>query len=61
MVLLPALRKTTVLHAFQVYSSGLVACLLKNILKLKVIVQDIGGGDSGDVAELKRMPLSRFL
>lgn len=60
MVLLPALRKTTVLHAFQVYSSGLVACLLKNILKLKVIVQDIGGGDSGDVAELKRMPLSRF-
>ncbi len=60
MVLLPALRKTTVLHAFQVYSSGLVACLIKNILKLKVIVQDIGGGDSGDVAELKRMPFSRF-
>lgn len=59
-VLLPALRKITILHAFQVYSSGVVACLLKNILKLRVIVQDIGGGDTGDVAELKRMPVSRF-
>ena len=32
-VLLPSFRKYAVLHAFQVYSSGVIACLLKKILK----------------------------
>lgn len=57
-VFLPAFRKKVVLHAFQVNSSGVIACLLKKIFKLKVIVQDICGGSFGDVAELKRMPFS---
>jgi len=60
-VFLSTFKKTTILHAFQVNSSGVIACLLKKTLKLRVIVQDICGGSVGDIATLKQMPFSKYL
>ena len=62
-LLLILLRKQyAVIHAHQLYTSGVVAAFAKLFLRSKkVIVKNVAGGDKyGDVAELKRLKGSRF-
>lgn len=55
-------RRYQIIHAHQLYTSGLLASFAKLILpSKKVIIKNAAGGNKcGDVAELKRLQGSRF-
>lgn len=55
-------RRYQIIHAHQLYTSGLAASFAKLILpSQKVIIKNAAGGDKcGDVAELRRLQGSRF-
>lgn len=55
-------RKYSIIHAHQLYTSGLVACIVKILLpSKKVVIKNCAGSLYGDVVNLKRMPFSNWI
>ncbi len=55
-------RRYSIIHAHQMYSSGVVACIAKILLpKRRVLVKNCCGGECGDVKYLRALPLSHHI
>jgi glycosyltransferase involved in cell wall biosynthesis len=61
-VLLLLQRRYSVIHAHQIYTSGVVACLAARLMRNKrVVIKNGAGSSTGDIAVLKKMRLGRSL